>query len=806
MTAAILFFAIFCVSVRAENPTAYEVYSKLLEESLDSSVRYSEGMMKGWFFVRTGIYHDLLKLMSPSGDTLDEFIQSLTPEKRAVFLQAFFSREKKPWAEFLVQEKEKGDVPLNSISQETAQKIFYGEFPGLEGKGLSSTFDKQWNFVPDEKLKAEQFIEKFSSHDVNGFRWMLVFREQKSYGDFEEVLRWSRKILGLPDIDYNTEMHMIVDGGLSLKKDKIMSRLSNIVGYQGNYGNILSMRLYDQAVMARVYSEDLSDIGGILALDRVKPSSLPETGVLASRLGISMEIAEKALFHIEQAMNFYEIKSFLVPLSSWRDISLLGEAKVRALESLTRTFLRETARIKGSEESRMFQMRRLHRRWVNASLFTEDMEFKLMPKPEGAVGKILTFQTPSAVENVVDVNKVNLGIEYTGRFPIDHKMSFGKSSSVSWNRERKKLMQKLARELSSELRGSGEAHKKTGGHGHNLGYTYTFLDGEGRKWSVDWDGIQRRYDGVGKIKKGSVGGGNLEVITAKFVPKVWEIEAVYRVFKKFGIRPSHTHAGGGHINVDLAPFEGRPRAMARFLALFHQYQNLIEFMFQGSVTNFPVRERLARELREFRGSELELKELLYNERYFYSLPKDKTRYAPVNIVPYFQEVIPAEFLAEDIDQNNPTVEWRPRFRFVAPEEKRIELRFFHAPRNAFESALHIRFVRAMLHGAFNEDFPIGPFAGRGVYHYLQDVQKTFGELDALCKTLQLECRLYRPLLAEHLNRLDTWQQSFSESLEQIGKSKSQKMTVFNQALENDHVWGQAISCEQQAQRLLGGGP
>ena len=631
-----IFFIFFSVWARAENPSAYEVYSKLLEEGVDSSVRYSEGMVEGWLLVRIGVFSDLLNLMSPSSDTLDEFVQSLSPQKRELFLREFVSREKKVWREFLAEEKKKTDTPLISVSNETSRDIFYGAFPGLEGKGLSSTFDKQWNFVPDEKLKAEQYVSVLSSVEENPSAWMITFREQKSYGDLQDLIRWSRKLLDMPNFSnvFNKEIRLAI-GDLSAKQEKIGFRLSKITDSYGDFASPFSERFYHQATLARIFSGDLSGTGGLLSLDRIWPTTLPKAPELASRFGVSMDTAEKAFTHLTNAMNFYRDKDkLLLPLSSWQNIPSMGETKKRAMKTLARVFLERSARVKGNGQSKAVQILNLYTKWIFASFLTEDMEFKLAPKPRGPVGKVLNFKIPPSSENAVDVNKVNLGIEYTGRFPVNHEVS----DPFPWSRERKKLMRDLARELSLELRGDGKVQKKAGGHGHGLGHSYTFLDGKGRSWSVDWDGVRRRYDAKGKIKKGSVGGGHLEVSTAKFVPKAWEIEAVYKIFKKFSIIPHQSLSGAGHINVDLAPFEERPRAVARFLALFHQYQNLIEFMFYGEEFDFPVRDDLAKRLRDFRGSERELKELLYNERYFYSLQNSKTRYAPVNITfPIFKK-------------------------------------------------------------------------------------------------------------------------------------------------------------------------
>ncbi len=838
MIAAILFTLL--VSAQAqENPSAYEIYSRLLEEGVDARVKYSKEMPINWILVRTGRSHVLLNLISPSGDTLDELIQSLTSENQQLFLEEFFAKKdgggtpgdfQEAWRKFLAEENKKGDVPLASLTEEMAQNIFYGNFPGLERIGLSSTYGKQWRFAPGVNFKAEQFGLGFSSTNfafnlgVHGdeSEWTLIFPAQKSYGDFEEMLRWVRKVLGLPNsLAAERELHMMeFNSDFSSKQEKIRLHLLKVINSYGRmpFDDIVAMRLNDQATAARILSQDLSGIGRLSSWDWSGLASVPTPRELADRFGVSLETAKKALHNIAQARKLFEFwgANLLVPLNAWRQIPFLGESKARALESLGRTFIQESAKLEGDEESLASQMLRLQRIWAYASSSSEDIEFALTPRPRGPIGKALFYAPPSSGENAphaVDVNKIALGIEYTGRFPIETYVYTGKAPEnpdekhyflFPWDKEREEVIEGVARELSRQLRGTGEVHQKAGGHGHGLGYSYTFLDGQGRSWRVDWDGIRRTYDEAGNIVEGSVGGGHLEVSTAKFVPKVWEVEAVYSVFKKFNITPSQSEGGGGHINIDLAPFEGRPKAVARFLALFHQYQEIIHLMFGSPNNFFYIGEHFLNKLKNFSGTEEELKEMLYNERYFYSSPNAKTRYVSINIIPYFQEVIPKEFFAEDVDQANPTVLWKPRFRFVSSEEKRIELRFFAAPRDAFESALHIRFVRAMLHAALNEDFsleglPWPEFNSAAPHLY---PQKAFRDFNSLCRTLQLECHLYRPLVAEGLSGVDLERQMSGQSLQELEKTAAKKMATLGQILENDHVWGRAVPCQKLAREIL----
>ncbi len=834
MIAAILFALLFSTHTQAqEGPSAYEIYSRLLEESVDSSVRYSETIGE-WNLIYFGYSHGILNLVSPSSATLDELVQSLSPEKRALFLQELFSKQffskqgsgKIPgnyqlrWKVFLEREKKKGDIPLASLPDAVAQDIFYGSFPGLEGTGISSTYDGEWHFMPQHKLKAKQFgISLCNISSEEKLYWGLKFENQKSYGDREKLMAWLRRTLDISDNMIDHELHFVIShNDFSLRQQKISSRLRQVITTYKNPYSLLSNRLYDQAEVARVLSQDLSGMGQILSWDWDAPASVPQVEELADRFGVSKEIAEKAFYNLTDAANYDRL--MLAPLIAWRDIPYLAEAKVKALEFLSKRFIEEIAKIEGDKESRKLALLHLQHNWVNAAALANDMEFALRPRPRERIGKILSYRPSSSQKDAVDVNKIALGVEYTGRFPIETYAYIQDTTENSdtkerylfpWNEQRQELMQEIARELSLGLRGTGEIQKKAGGHGHGLGTSYAFLDGRGRSWSVDWDGILRGYDDAGEVVEESVRGGHLEVSTAKFVPKVWEIETVYKVFKKFNITPDPLQAGGGHINVDLAPFEGNPKAVARFLTLYHQYRKIIELMFSnGDYLHFAISDHLLKELKDFRGSEAELKEMLYNERYFNSLLEGKTRHFPINMIPYFQEVIPKEFLAEDIDQFNSKISWKPRFRFVRPEEKRMELRFFHkAPRDAFESALHIRFVRAMLHAALNRDFPL---KGRikalddELFSYLKGPKRAYKELDSLCQTLQLECDLYRPLVAEGLSEVDIAYQEFSLAAESSFLRKkriaNRKMVAFGQTLKNDHIWGQAVSCKDRAKQLL----
>ena len=476
-----------------------------------------------------------------------------------------------------------------------------------------------------------------------------------------------------------------------MEKNKGLLSLANALHTRINRPSDRWMRFYNVALAARMLSGDLSGIKEMTSWNWDQPSSIPMAQELVDDYGVSLETAQKALDNIAWAEDARGLET-LDPFIFRQSALFIGKVKNKLFKSLMTSLIEKIA--EAEEKKNISQLILLLQDiWMN-SLLGPEVESFLRPKPREHTGRILSHKPPSSAgKDIVDVNTIALGVEYTGRFPLSsYAASTGSGAGeivFQWNnREKENLMKDVAQELSHHLGGTGETQKISGGHGHNLGYSHTFLDGKGRSWRVDWDGIQRRYDDEGKAVQETVSGGHLEVVTAKFIPRDWEIEAVYKVFKKFHIIQSHSGAGGGHINVDLAPFEGRPHAMARFLALFHEYEDIIYLMFHhGDVLDsytYPfIDDDLLMELEDFQGTEEELKETLYNNRYFNSYKGDKTRYTPLNIIPYFQDVIPKELLGEDLDIYNPTVPWEPRFRFVKPEHKRMELRFFSCSKRPF---------------------------------------------------------------------------------------------------------------------------
>lgn len=375
-------------------------------------------------------------------------------------------------------------------------------------------------------------------------------------------------------------------------------------------------------------------------------------------------------------------------------------------------------------------------------------------------------------DGMVDVNRIDLGIEYSGRMPLrlraDYSVDRLANDQRAWimthsdltQQERTELIRRIADDLRVELNGQGQAQRvvDANGHGHGLDIAYEIRDAQNRKWVVEWDGISRSYTSAGTIIPESARGGSIELVTPKFVPTADEMRAVFNVFHQNNILPQ-LRSGGGHINVDLAAFENNPRALARFISLFNEHRGIISLMFQRinrlrNAEAIDISSNLARTLADFNGSEQDLKQLLYNERYFNTRYGRKTRYLQLDMSAYFQDVIPAEFITEDFDIKSPTQPWRRQFR-VDPNIRKAEFRLFNAPRTAVESALQIRLVRALLHKAINEDGPLSGSVQRVDHQaYLANPERAYQDLERMARELQLNPNDFRPAVAEGLSETD----------------------------------------------------
>ena len=443
-----------------------------------------------------------------------------------------------------------------------------------------------------------------------------------------------------------------------------------------------------------------------------------------------------------------------IPFWHWESAPFLAKEKKAMLAEELRGYVKKLAD-QGSHSDHLkldHLVRQLTRQWIHGSNLIVDFKAYLRPwKRAGDLERVL---------RVADID-IDLGIEYTASFPLMPVPRIGRD--IMGHERRKKIFQNVALDIVGAF-GGESVQEFAGGHGHDLGYGYRGVDAQGRLWTVEWDGVSRVYS-AGNVLDQTIGKGHLELVTPKFSPTAKELETIYQVFKRHGLTLLEAQ-GSGHINVDLAPFAGRPLALARFLSLIHQYQKIIFLLFRapGPIPESPrLTDAFYKKLKNFQGTEDELKGLLYNNRYYNARKNTKTKFTSINMAYYFQDVIPEELISEDFDfANSDGVPWRRQFR-VDPNQRRMELRFFQAPRTAFESALQIRFVRAVLHKSLNENEPVAGNTRVDDQSYLQNPRKAYSDLAKLCSSLELDCRDYRPLVTEGLNDAAIYQKYFAQT-------------------------------------------
>ncbi len=490
---------------------------------------------------------------------------------------------------------------------------------------------------------------------------------------------------------------------------------------------------------------------------------------IVRRFHVTPEEAEKFLANISEggvqrrgatrALN----QSFLVPLWNWGDAPYLSKAKKVELEGLTQAFIKTVARLQRPNANTIGEAMKS---WAKVSRLSSDIENYLRPKPrlanpESAAGRIALADNAR-----VNINNVDVGIEYTARYPLKTSAEFtdipGQKGKVEWLRtsyeyskdERRQILRRAAQAIAKEQNNNlfTKVNLVAGGdgHGHGLDVAYEFRDSKDRKWRVEWDGIGRSYDTAGNMIPESLRGGHIEIVTPKYNPTEKEMAGVFRALERESLIPS-PRFGGGHVNVDLAPFEGKPKALARFLGSYYDNRNMMTLMFQhpgrgvGAEPN-RASPQLIERLKNFNGTEQELKELLYNERFFNTRVGRKTKNNQLNMIAYFQDAIPERFIHEDFDMKNDM--WRRTFD-VNPNIRKMEFRMFNAPRNAAESALQIKFVRAMMNQALNEDVPV--FRGNydvNIERLTAAPDRTITQFDTMMRELHLDPAEFRPFLTE----------------------------------------------------------
>jgi len=676
----------------------------------------------------------------------------------------------------------------------------YGEFEKMISwfktslKNTGELFEApghQWVVLPktkaelESKRKAIEVIDKLNEiHKNNQAYIILKGLEGNSgiqYSNYKSVLdheSFFYSLNELEDLDIETKdpnlkknvnwhiynAHSTYRGPIRLQNDRFLveNNKSFNVEFRSGTKNDPTRRKTQKFLISRYATQELDDLASGKSWTLNIPN-LNDYEILSKRFDLPEEVFERFFSKVYRDNMILLEPGYQVPFWNWEEAPYLSEGKKADLKKLTQLYIKTI--IDKENPSKEFIGSAIAN-WAKSSNLSSDIENYLKPKPRLSNPETAHI-FPQKTNAPVDVNKIDLGIEYTGRFPLSTDADYvavpGQQNKLEWRKtyldytpsERKDVIKNFAETLGKELNNGRTVEvvsSSSDGHGHGLDVSYELRDDQGRKWRVEWDGVGRSYDTSGKVIPESLRGGHIEIVTPKFTPTKKDMDSLFQAMDKTDLIPS-ARMGGGHINIDLKPFEGNPKAMARFLGTYYDNRNMMSLLFQhpgrgvGAEPN-RVTPNLINKLKNFNGTEEELKTLLYNEKFFNNRVGRKTKNNQLNLIAYFQDVIPEEYIHEDFDMKNDI--WRRTFD-VDPKIRKMEFRLFNAPKNAAESALHIKYVRALLNKALNETDPV--FLGNYEVDYekfAKDPELAMKEFEKSMINLSLDPKEYRPFVLDGL--------------------------------------------------------
>lgn len=704
-----------------------------------------------------------------------------------------------------------------SVDNKRFNGSYYGSFVPLHGKAEKfisaahgTSVGWEMNFKPQGSYgEFEHMIEWFRDELKNrgkrfeapGHQW-VVYPKTKEM--LENTATHSKVLDKVGEIHKNSQAYIVLksiegNAGIELSSYKSVQPDNNLLGHSTGRGvirvvnndyrmkikengstlaieyragtkNNKNRRKTQKFLISRYAAQEFDDLadGASYTLYRGSHSASD----IARRFGVGEIEAQKFLKVINGVQDTktsfsgrtktrHIKQSFLVPLWNWEDVPYLKQSKKDDLRKMTTSFIRSVAH---QENPTVDSVRQAIRDWTKVSRLSHDVENYLTPKQKFTnLDDAHVFKLPEGA--AIDVNKVDMGIEYSARFPLKTSAEFvevpNQVKKFEWQKtfyeytpeERSEIIKNFAARLGQELNGGtpvAVTKIAADGHGHGLDIAYEVKDKEGRTWRAEWDGIGRNYDLNSEMIPDSVRGGHIEIVTPKFTPSGEDMKNVFAAMDKENLIPM-SRFGGGHINIDLKPFEGKPKKMARFLGTYLDHRNVMSMMFQHpgrqiGAEPFKVSQQTIQKLKNFNGSEEDLKKLLYNERFFNTRVGRKTKNSQLNLTAYFQDIIPEKYLHEDFDMKNDM--WRRTFD-VEPKIRKMEFRMFNAPRNQAEAALQIKFTKALLNKALNESDEVFTTAGKVDYEgLLRNPEKAFLEFEKTMDKLGLDKNEYKGLFLE----------------------------------------------------------
>ncbi len=638
--------------------------------------------------------------------------------------------------------------------------------------------------------------------------WFLFFRQTKRNPEEmdSDYIFW-HQYLGIYPKESLTDLHEnVVEGDAENFQDKY--RMIGARGYKGmkemkgqnpnkfypdfemRSGNKgIKRNFVEDMLEARISSGDYSGLQDITKTDFDPAMPLDKmTGHRVSEKDLALLKEFERNIQVPKETHNKYIKSdtrnkIFSPLLPWGKrlpleykAEILDRAQQRYAEGMVeiaKDYLKRKAKTTKKEsleelwEETQEKIEKLSYQFSDRVQLDNDFERYITPKP--AIAKLPSVTVKS--KGPVDVNKIDLGIEYSFRFPDKPR---NKTAAD-------KMLLETATKLNEAFNGSGVVQDGGDGHGHNVGIKYSFQDDQGRKWRVEWDGISRSYvDGVPTNPRG----GHTEIPSPKFAPKdTSEIEVLYAINRELGQDPKRG-AGGAHVNVDLEPIlklgpKKGPRKVVDFINFFESSREMTQFLWQH-----PFRERVAipvdlhaslvTKLNNFNGTKEELATLLYEEQYFNPYETRKPGYTQLNATPVMDSAVPEKYKGS-IDIKNPESKWFPAF--AGKGKGRMEFRMFDAMPDEYLAALQIKYVRAMMNKSLNSDGPISlerKYSASDIQKWKDNPKAFVAAAEKHLVELGLDPVEFRPLLAQ-----SHWVQGATPSQ----KAPLQKYKYFAPAVE-----------------------
>ena len=305
-------------------------------------------------------------------------------------------------------------------------------------------------------------------------------------------------------------------------------------------------RFLEHTITARVATKSLSGLATIDSYTLYK--GIPTPKIIKSRFGVSLSVAKAYHKNIKTTFNQ---EAFNIAMWRWENAPFL-QHKRDVIRWATIAHIEEVARATTPEE-----IKKSLRDWIKITDITRNVEEYIRPKRLVKLNEGLHKVNSGSR---VNVNRIDLGIEYSARFGnkyfVEMAPTLGADGNPIWLNtrvgmtpyERKEKIREMAINLGMELNGGRRVPvvdaSTAGAHGHGLSIAYKVKDSQGRSWRCEWDGVGRDYNSRGEVIPESMRGGHVEIVTPKFVPKAKEIRAVYRAMEKTGLLPGVS--GGGH--------------------------------------------------------------------------------------------------------------------------------------------------------------------------------------------------------------------------------------------------------------------